>query len=48
MPIGVWLDGRESWRLCVVNAQSRRGLADGDAQGASRLICRERFAAAGS
>src|SRR5712691_11538144 len=48
MLIGVRLVGRESRRLCVVNAEGRGGLADGFAWGAGRFIRRERFTAAGS
>ena len=48
MLIGVRLVGRESRRLCVVNAEGRGGLADGLARGAGRSVRRERFAAAGS
>jgi len=46
--IGMRLVGRESRRLCVVNAEGRSGLADGLARGAGRFIRRERFTAAGS
>jgi hypothetical protein len=48
MPIGLWLVSRESRSLCVLNAEGRGGLTDGDAQGARGLIRRQRFAAAGS
>ena len=48
MLIGVRLVGRESRRLCVVNAKGRGGLADCLARGAGRFIRREGFAAAGS
>jgi len=48
MPIGVRLVGRESRRLCVVNAEGRGGLADGLARGGGRFRRRERFAAAGN
>jgi hypothetical protein len=48
MLIGVRLVGRESRRLCVVNAEGRGGLAGDDAQGARRLMCRQRIVAAGS
>src|SRR5437588_4534916 len=48
MLIGVRLVGRESRRLCVVNAEGRGRLADGFARGTGRFIRQERFAAARS
>ena len=48
MLIGVRLVGRESRRLCVVNAEGRGRLADSLARGTGLFIRQGRFAAAGS